>query len=138
MTDTYDDIINLPHHVSKVHPQMSMYNRAAQFAPFAALTGHDAAIRESARLTDVDRDLPESEAEALNRKLAYLLHKGERMPSISITYFVPDDRKKGGTYSTVTGTVSRIDPDKGVLAMADGLSIPISSIKEIKGDCFDS
>lgn len=138
MTDTYDDIINLPHHVSKVHPQMSMYNRAAQFAPFAALTGHEAAIRESARLTDADRDLSESEAEALNRKLAYLLHEGERIPPVTITYFVPDGRKKGGAYRTVTGTVSGIDPDKGVLTMADGSSIPIGSVKEIEGDCFDS
>ena len=72
MNDLYDDIIHLPHHVSERHPQMSMYNRAAQFAPFAALTGHNAAITEAARLTEAEQELSESDAEVLNRKLAYL------------------------------------------------------------------
>ena len=72
MKHPYDDIIDLPHHVSERHPQMSMYNRAAQFAPFAALTGHNAAITEAARLTEAEQELSESDAEVLNRKLAYL------------------------------------------------------------------
>lgn len=93
MKHPYDDIIDLPHHVSERHPQMSMYNRAAQFAPFAALTGHDAAITEAARLTDAELELSESDAEVLNRKLAYLQSLDEK-PTISVTYFVPDDRKK--------------------------------------------
>ena len=87
MNHPYDDIINLPHHVSERHPQMSMYNRAAQFAPFAALTGHDSAITEAARLTEAEEELSESDAEVLNRKLAYLQSLDEK-PTISVTYFV--------------------------------------------------
>ncbi len=99
MNHPYDDIINLPHHVSERHPQMSMYNRAAQFAPFAALTGHDSAITEAARLTEAEEELSESDAEVLNRKLAYLQSLDEK-PTISVTYFVPDDKKEGGSYHT--------------------------------------
>ena len=87
MKHPYDDIIDLPHHVSERHPQMSMYNRAAQFAPFAALTGHKAAITEAARLTEAEQELSESDAEVLNRKLAYLQSLDEK-PTISVTYFV--------------------------------------------------
>ena len=96
MMDLYDDIINLPHHVSERHPQMSMYNRAAQFAPFAALAGHDSAITEAARLTDAEQELPESEAEILDRKLARLQTMEEKTP-VTVTYFVPDSRKDGGS-----------------------------------------
>ena len=137
MKTTYDDIIDLPHHVSKVHPQMSMYNRTAQFAPFAALTGHEDAIRETARQTDEDKELSESEAEILNRKLTYLILKKEEKPAVSVTYFVEDGRKSGGNYRTATGIIKRIDTDKGILEMAAGLSIPIGSIKDIDGECFE-
>ena len=136
MKTTYDDIIDLPHHVSKVHPQMSMYNRAAQFAPFAALTGHEDAIQETARQTDEDKELSESEAEILNRKLTYLILKKEEKPAVSVTYFVEDGRKSGGNYRTATG-IKRIDTGKGILEMAAGLSIPIGSIKDIDGECFE-
>ena len=117
MKHPYDDIIDLPHHVSERHPQMSMYNRAAQFAPFAALTGHNAAITEAARLTEAEQELSESDAEVLNRKLAYLQSLDEK-PSISVTYFVPDDKKEGGSYHTATGIVKSVEPDKGVLQFA--------------------
>ena len=130
MKHPYDDIIDLPHHVSKSHPQMSMYNRAAQFAPFAALTGHDAAITEAARLTDAELELSESDAEVLNRKLAYLQSLDEK-PTISVTYFVPDDRKKGGSYHTTSGI-----PDEGVLQFEDGTGISICRIRGIEGECF--
>ena len=116
MKHPYDDIIDLPHHVSERHPQMSMYNRAAQFAPFAALTGHDAAITEAARLTDAELELSESDAEVLNRKL--------------------DDRKKGGSYHTTSGIIKRIEPDEGVLQFEDGTGISICRIRGIEGECF--
>ena len=135
MNDLYDDIIHLPHHVSERHPQMSMYNRAAQFAPFAALTGHDAAITEAARLTDAELELSESDAEVLNRKLAYLQSLDEK-PTISVTYFVPDDRKKGGSYHTTSGNIKRIEPDEGVLQFEDGTGISICRIRGIEGECF--
>ena len=135
MKHPYDDIINLPHHVSERHPQMSMYNRAAQFAPFAALTGHDAAITEAARLTEAEQELSESDAEVLNRKLAYLQSLDEK-PTISVTYFVPDDKKEGGSYHTATGIVKSVEPDKGVLQFEDGTGIPVIRIKDIDGECF--
>ena len=94
----YDDIINLSHHVSSRHPQMPMMNRAAQFSPFAALTGYDDAVRETARLTDEKIELDEYEKEELDRKIQWLgSHLDEHIP-VSITYFQPDDRKAGGTY----------------------------------------
>ncbi len=135
MNDLYDDIIHLPHHVSERHPQMSMYNRAAQFAPFAALTGHDSAITEAARLTEAEQELSESDAEVLNRKLAYL-HSLDEKPTISVTYFVPDDKKEGGSYHTATGIVKSVEPDKGVLQFEDGTGIPVIRIKDIDGECF--
>ena len=125
MKHPYDDIID----------QMSMYNRAAQFAPFAALTGHDAAITEAARLTDAELELSESDAEVLNRKLAYLQSLDEK-PTISVTYFVPDDRKKGGSYHTTSGIIKRIEPDEGVLQFEDGTGISICRIRGIEGECF--
>ncbi len=135
MKHPYDDIIDLPHHVSERHPQMSMYNRAAQFAPFAALTGHNAAITEAARLTEAEQELSESDAEVLNRKLAYL-HSLDEKPTISVTYFVPDDKKEGGSYHTATGIVKSVEPDKGVLQFEDGTGIPVIRIKDIDGECF--
>ena len=135
MKHPYDDIIDLPHHVSERHPQMSMYNRAAQFAPFAALTGHNAAITEAARLTEAEQELSERDAEVLNRKLAYLQSLDEK-PTISVTYFVPDDKKEGGSYHTATGIVKSVEPDKGVLQFEDGTGIPVIRIKDIDGECF--
>jgi hypothetical protein len=135
MKHPYDDIIDLPHHVSERHPQMSMYNRAAQFAPFAALTGHNAAITEAARLTEAEQELSESDAEVLNRKLAYLQSLDEK-PSISVTYFVPDDKKEGGSYHTATGIVKSVEPDKGVLQFENGTNILVIHIRDIDGECF--
>ena len=126
MNHPYDDIINLPHHVSERHPQMSMYNRAAQFAPFAALTGHDSAITEAARLTEAEEELSESDA----------LQSLDEKPTISVTYFVPDDKKEGGSYHTATGIVKSVEPDKGVLQFEDGTGIPVIRIKDIDGECF--
>ena len=92
----YDDIIHLPHHVSRIHPQMSMEDRAAQFSPFAALTGYDAAIVETARLTAQRVELDEYERQALNKKLQFISEHLNEHPKVSITCFVPDARKEGG------------------------------------------
>ena len=105
MMDKYAHIIDLPHHVSKVRPQMTMYQRAAQFAPFAALTGHSAAISETARLTDKAIELSESECEVLNQKITLLLAHLDEHPYVCITYFVPDSRKEGGKYTTHSGSI---------------------------------
>lgn len=137
MNDLYDDIIDLPHHVSDRHPQMSMYNRAAQFAPFAALTGHDSAITEAARLTDAEQELSESDAEVLNRKLAFILQHIKDNISVEILYFEPDGRKAGGSYRIKAGVIKESDPLAGTLEMDDGSLIPILHIKDIKGDCFE-
>lgn len=136
MKHPYDDIINLPHHVSERHPQMSMYNRAAQFAPFAAMTGHDAAITEAARLTDMEQELSESEAEMLNRKLEYILRNIKAKFPVEIVYFEPDGKKAGGSYRTKAGFIKDSDHLAGTLEMDDGARLPIRYVKDIKGDCF--
>ena len=127
----YDDIINLPHHVSKVHPQMSMMNRAAQFAPFAALTGHAAAIEETARLTDEQTELADEDSEALNQKMAYLRETINEHPTISITYFEPDRKKAGGAYKTIEGQLQNIDDYSQSIVLKSGDVISLSSILDI-------
>lgn len=136
MKTPYDDIIDLPHHVSERHPQMSLYNRAAQFAPFAALSGHDAAIEETARLTDVQRELTQGERDVLNRKLNCLLQRDDS-PTVEITYFLPDKRKSGGRYCTVTGTIKKVDDIGGRLLLTDGTAIPLSTVSDMHSEVFD-
>lgn len=128
----YDKIINLPHHVSRNHPQMSMYQRAAQFAPFAALNGHGAAIMETARLTDSEVELSEYVKHVLDSKFNYLLAKISEQPLVSITYFVHDLRKVGGKYTTHTGVVKKWDEYKRTLLFDDDLQISISQIIDIE------
>ena len=120
----YDAIIDHPHHVSKVHPQMSMLNRAAQFSPFAALTGYDAAIEETARLTDRRIELTEAEEAEISRKLAGL----KRGDEVELTWFVPDKKKTGGRYVTQSVTVKQLVPTEGKVVLADGRSIEMSAI----------
>lgn len=136
MTGPYDDIINLPHHVSKTRPRMPVADRAAQFAPFAALTGYEAAVKETARQTGKRLELDEYVKEALNEKLRIIADRLEGCPEISITYFLPDSNKAGGTYVTATGLVKKIDAYKQIVVMADGIKIPIEEISEIHGDIF--
>ena len=138
MTETYDDIIHLPHHVSKRHPQMSLYNRAAQFAPFAALTGYEEAIIETARLTAPKVDMMEDNQQLLDRKLALLSHSLREQPTVSIAYFQPDKKKSGGQYLTVTGVIKSIRDSERVILMADGKSVSIDTIINIDGDIFSS
>lgn len=134
---TYDDIIHLPHHVSKKHPQMTMLNRAAQFAPFAALTGHDAAIQETARLTSSQRLLDDSDNEILDRKMAIIRAKLAESPTLTLIYFQPDEHKNGGAYKSVTGQLKKIDDYLHTLILSDETTIPISSIFEIEGEIFN-
>ena len=136
--DKYAHIIDLPHHVSKVRPQMSMYQRAAQFAPFAALTGHDAALSETARLTDKKIALSESESEILNMKTALLVAHVHEHPDVCITYFVPDKLKEGGCYVTYSGTVKGWDEYERCIVFDDGTRILTSEILDMEGKLFDS
>ena len=132
MTDNYDDIINLPHHVSSRHPQMSMMNRAVQFAPFAALTGHAAAIEETARLTDEQHELADEDSEALNQKMAYLREIINEHPTITITYFEPDKKKAGGKYKSIEGQLQNIDDYTQTIILKSGVSVPFASILDIQ------
>ena len=131
MNNRYDEIINLTHHVSRTRPQMPMSDRAAQFAPFAALTGHSAAIAETGRLTDSRITLDESEMARVDAELQHLQELLPSRPTVSITYFVPDERKAGGSYQTVTGTVRRIDTVNGALLLTDQRAIPILDILDV-------
>ena len=112
----YDDIINLPHHVSKRHPQMSLYARSAQFAPFAALTGYGDEIRETARLTNRRIELDEEAKSILDNKIQIILKQMLQKPTVTITYFIPDLKKDGGKYITIFGIIKRIDKYKQVIA----------------------
>ena len=131
MTKTYDDIIHLPHHVSATHPHMSAIDRAAQFSPFAALTGYDAAIKETARLTDKRVELDESMKAALSNKLQMIADRLKEHPEIAITYFQPDAKKNGGAYVTVINTVKKIDVYKRIVVLTDGIVIPVNEIISI-------
>lgn len=130
MTD-YDDIIHLPHHVSQNHPQMPLRERAAQFAPFAALTGYEAAVGETARQTTERRELDAQEAAELNRRLASLIARLPERPEVTIEYFVPDDRKAGGAYVTMTGVVRHVTVEKRTLVMEDETVIPLEDIDSV-------
>ena len=127
----YDDIINLPHHQSKNHPHMSMHDRAAQFAPFAALTGYDDAIKEARRLTDSKPELDENQLEELDQKLADLITRIEEHPEVTITYFEPDDNKDGGEYIAYDGRLSKIDYVRKALIFEDNKTISLSDILKI-------
>ena len=132
MTHRYDDIINLPHHVSQKHAPMARADRAAQFSPFAALTGHHAAITETGRLTDRRIELDESEITRVDAELQHLQELLPERPTVSITYFVPDKRKTGGSYQIVTGEVKRIDTVGGVIQMTDRREIPIEDVFSVE------
>ena len=133
-TRGYDDIIELPHHVSAVHPQMPLADRAAQFSPFAALTGHEEAIRETARQTEEFVELEEDRKEEINEKLQWIRENQAKRPEIEVTCFQPDTRKSGGSYLTVCGRVKRIDEIEQQILLTDGTRIAIERIFAIQGD----
>lgn len=134
----YEDIVDLPHHVSKKHPQPTMADRAARFAPFAAITGYEEMVLEEARVTDDRIEMDESSKAALNEKLNMILEFIDEQPEVSITYFEPDKRKAGGAYVTVTGTVKRIDEYEHLVIMTDGKKINIDDIYNLQGELFYS
>lgn len=134
----YDDIINLPHHESTKHPRMSALNRAAQFSPFAALTGHEAAILETARLTNARLELDEDKKEELDERMQIIRDHISLEPDVSITYFVPDSKKEGGSYLQVIGAVKKLDDIEHKILMQNGTIIPINDIYEIESSIFNN
>lgn len=138
MSNAYDDLLNLPHHTSTVQPAMPIQNRAAQFAPFAALVGYDALIRETARLTDQKVELDESVKAELNEKLRLLLELLPQRPEVTITYFQPDSKKAGGAYRTTNGIVRKFLLNENLLVMMDGSQIPVDAIATLDGPCFSA
>ena len=133
----YEDILNFPHHVSSRHPQMSRMNRAAQFLPFAALTGYDAAIRETARQTDRKIELDEAAQDELDAKLRLLKDAEAEHPAVALVVFAPDPRKSGGEYVSIEGKIRRIDAFARRVILTDGREIAIDNILEISGGAFD-
>lgn len=132
----YEDILHLPHHVSKERPHMSMLDRAAQFSPFAALVGYEDIIDETARLTTQQRELDEAEKAELDRRVGILAaHLGEK-PVVTVEYFVPDALKSGGAYESRTGELVRISPVRKTLTLADGTSIRFKDVVGIGSDLF--
>ena len=132
----YSKIINLPHHQSATRKRMSNYDRAAQFAPFAALTGHDEAIKETARLTDDYMEMGEDRLGELSAKIQLLIDKLSEQPEITVVYFIPDERKSGGSYAEKTGVVRIIDEYERKLVFYDSDKILIDRVADFKGEIF--
>ena len=136
MIEPYDDIIRLPHHISAVRPQMPMADRAAQFSPFAALTGFDDAIGETGRLTDERIEMDEDARNILNMKFFVLLDHLDDRPEVTFTCFRPDARKAGGAYIKVTGRVKKVDDNERRIVLLDGTKLPMDDIYDIEGELF--
>ena len=136
MNEKYSDIIHLPHPISEKHPRMPMLDRAAQFSPFAALTGYEEAIYETGRLTEEKTELGEEEKAILDRKQRLLLEKLDEFPALTVTYFVPDEKKSGGRYVTKTGNLKRIDLIQRWMLLTDGTKIPLENVKNIESPLF--
>lgn len=134
MKNPYEDIIHLPHPTSKNHPRMSIHDRAAQFSPFAALTGHAAAIAETARLTDRKMELDEDTRAELDRRQAILLEHIDQQPEVTVTWFRPDEKKDGGAYVTTTGRLKKIDQVERILVLTDGTRIPLEDVAGVESD----
>lgn len=136
--EKYKDIINLPHKQSSKRPHMSLLDRAAQFAPFAALTGYDDAIREEGRITDEKIELSEEDMKVLNMKYQILVDRLNESHEVEFTYFVPDAAKSGGSYVTKQGIVKKVDDFERLITLYDGTKIPMDDILTIDGDVFKS
>ncbi|MDD5999837.1 MAG: hypothetical protein PUC55_09095 [Lachnospiraceae bacterium] len=130
--EEYEDIIHLPHPVSKKHPPMSLADRAAQFSPFAALTGYEDAIEETARVTVDEIELDEDCKERINRQLVWINEHIEEHREIVITYFEPDERKKGGEYCEARGSVRKLDLYQRMLILEDGRRIALDRITALQ------
>lgn len=138
MKHPYEDILNLSRPVSKTHPPMSLLDRAAQFSPFAALTGYDAAVAETARLTERPLELDVDAKAELNEKLLTLRTHLSQSPQITVTYFVPDDRKAGGSYVTVTSTVRKLNSLEKWLLLEDGTRVFFGDMISLEISLFSS
>ena len=134
----YDDIIGLPHPISVKHPQMAREDRAAQFSPFAALTGYDEAISETQRLTETKKELDEDVKTRLNEKIAVLATRIAEHPGVKITYFKEDGKKEGGAYLTIVGAVRKVKEFEKILQMEDGTEIPLADVSGIEGEIYRS
>ena len=138
MSGPYDDIINLPHPTSKRHPRMPIRDRAAIFSPFAALSGHGAAIAETARLTERRMELDEDSRAELDRKQAVLLEHMDEQPEITVTWFQPDEKKDGGAYLTATGRLKKLRELERLLVLADGTEIPLEDVVALESGIFQT
>ena len=138
MSGKYDDMLCLPHHVSALHPQMSRHDRAAQFSPFAALSGYDAVLQEAGRLTQPQKELDEGVQAELNGQLRVLAGLLDQHPEVTVTWFRPDGKKEGGEYLTATGTVRKIDTYREVLILGSGEQIPVHNLLSLSGSAFDA
>ena len=134
MTQKYKSIIDLPHHVSSVHPRMSREERAAQFSPFSALTGYDSVIQEAARLTEEKIELSDDKKAELDRKQQFLAEHMNEQPLVTVTYFSPDEKKDGGAYRTVTKNLKRINPIARTFIMTDGQQLSLDQILDLEFD----
>ena len=128
----YDDMLNMPHHVSSTRPHMSMHDRAAQFSPFAALVGYDDAVKETARLTNEKQELTADKIADLNQKIAFLTEHADERPEVTIEYFIPDEKKAGGKYVTLSGNFRRIDEYNHNMVFVSGEEIPLNDIFAIE------
>ena len=135
-TNRYSDLLDLPHPTSPRHPRMPILDRAAQFAPFSALTGYDDAIEETARLTDSMLEMTEDRREQLDRQYQILLVSVERHPQVEVTYFLPDTRKDGGAYRTVRGRLLRIDEVERIMQLENGQRIPLDAVCNLDSELF--
>ena len=136
MSGKYNDILHLPHPTSAKHPRMPISDRAAIFSPFAPLTGHGNAIRETARLTDQRIELDEDTRAELDLKQQILADKIDERPEVSVVWFRPDEKKDGGKYVTTTGQLKKVDDIERTLRFADGTTIPLDDVLELRSDCF--
>lgn len=136
--DNYEDIINLPHYEPKNHPRMSNYNRAAQFAPFAALTGYEEQVKETARLTDKKVEIDEGLRNLINSKLQIIDRNIKSRPEVTITYFVKDKKKNGGCYVTITDNVKKVDSIEKIIVLSDKTKIAMKDILTISGKILKS
>lgn len=142
MKNPYENIIHLPHHVSEKRPHMSMPGRAAQFAPYAALVGYGDAVSEAGRYTEDRIELDTDRIAELDAQLRYIADNPRNMNEVTFTCFVPDERKSGGAYVKISGTVSRIDTAEGCVVLSDGRRININDIYDVRNpsyrhDCAD-
>ena len=138
MSGPYDDIINLPHPTSQRHPRMPIRDRAAIFSPFAALSGHGAAIAETARLTEQRIELDEDTRAELDRRQAILLEHMDEQPEVTVTWFQPDEKKDGGAYLTTTGRLKKFRELERILLLTDGTEIPLQDVVALESDIFQT